>query len=28
LGPLPEPKITLNYLFELILCKIRKTFTT
>jgi len=26
LGPLPEPKITLNYLLELILCKIRKIF--
>ena len=26
LAPLPEPKITLNYLIELILCKIRKIF--
>jgi len=26
-GPLDEPKITLNYLFQLILCKIKKTFT-
>ena len=25
-GPLPEPKITLNYLFELVFCKIRKIF--
>jgi glycosyltransferase involved in cell wall biosynthesis len=26
-SPLSEPEITLNYLFELILCKIRKIFT-
>jgi len=26
-SPLPEPEITLNYLFELMLCKIRKIFT-
>jgi len=26
-GPLSDPKITLNYLFELMLCKIRKIFT-
>ena len=26
MGPLTEPKITLNYLFELILCKIRRIF--
>tara|TARA_B100001996_G_scaffold336600_1_gene287970 strand:+ start:763 stop:1599 length:837 start_codon:yes stop_codon:yes gene_type:complete len=25
-GPLPEPKLTLNYLFELFFCKIRKIF--
>ena len=25
-GPLPEPKLTLNYLFELVFCKIRKIF--
>ena len=25
-GPLPEPKITLNYLFELVFCKIIKIF--
>ena len=27
LGPLSEPKVTLNYLLELIYCKIRKFFT-
>ncbi len=27
LGPLNEPKLTLNYFFELIICKIRKIFT-
>ena len=27
MGPLPEPKISLDYLFDLILCKIRKIFT-
>ena len=26
LGPLSEPKLTLNYLFELVICKIRKIF--
>ena len=27
LGPLTEPKISLNYLFELILCKVRRILT-
>jgi len=27
LGPLSEPEVTLNYLFELIICKLRKIFT-
>tara|TARA_B100001173_G_scaffold259893_1_gene232923 strand:+ start:2157 stop:2993 length:837 start_codon:yes stop_codon:yes gene_type:complete len=27
IGPLSEPEVTLNYLFELIICKVRKIFT-
>ena len=26
-GPLSEPNVTINYLFELLLCKVRKFFT-
>ena len=26
-GPLSEPNVTINYLFELLLCKVRKIFT-
>ena len=27
MGPLSEPNLTINYLFELLLCKVRKFFT-